>query len=237
MHRTTMAQRASMTSIEVGGIKRDLMSKPVQWWENVSCTPAAKFWRATFASCNKKSPLSCSIRNFGPKIVPILQVGQRGLVNFESGFQANIATINDYQRTCSPQTWETMKTYAHSLKRKGVKIAFFSSAYQDDEVALMRQSLVRLAHLLGINLKWFVNYSEKTSNSSKVLIRYVPKPRPSVIRIARKMHNILQVCVNCCLDVLCLIFFRVFASPMRKVVYRKIKLWESGLKRMQLGTG
>ena len=146
-----MGQRAST---QVGGIKRVLMSRPVQWGENVSCTPATKSDALHYLYEIKSPLLSCRNRNFGPKIVPILQVGHGGLVNIDSGLQANIATVNDYKKTCSPQTWEAMMMYANSLKRKGVKVAFFSSAPHGDEVALMRHSLVRLALLLGIDLEW-----------------------------------------------------------------------------------
>jgi len=66
-------------------------------------------------------------------------------------------------------------TFVTSLKSRGTKIAFFSSTPQGGGVALMRHALVRLAKLLGIDLRW-----------------YVPKPKPGVFRITKTIHNILQ---------------------------------------------
>jgi hypothetical protein len=107
---------------------------------------------------NSETLLNYSIRQFGPKLTPLLQVGFRGLVEVDSGFQARLVTINDYRKTCSPQTWEAMMSYSNSLKGKDKKIAFFSSTPQGGGVALMRHALVRLADLLGINLKWYSDY-------------------------------------------------------------------------------
>jgi hypothetical protein len=47
-----------------------------------------------------------------------------------------------------------MMKFATSLRKADKKIAFFSSTPQGGGVALMRHSLVRLANLLEVDLKW-----------------------------------------------------------------------------------
>jgi len=93
-------------------------------------------------------------RHFGPSLAPLLQVGYRGIVEVDSGFQAHIATLDDFKRTCSSQTWDAMMVFVKSLKEKGTKIAFFSSTPQGGGVALMRHALIRLAKILGVEMTW-----------------------------------------------------------------------------------
>lgn len=113
----------------------------------------------------RKTLLNYLTRYFGPKLVPVLKVGHSGAVGVDSDFRVNIATLDDYRKTCSSQTWETMKTYASSLKAKNQKIAFFSSTPQGGGVALMRHSLVRFANLLDIDLKWCSSCLDKNEQS------------------------------------------------------------------------
>lgn len=98
--------------------------------------------------------LTQSNRHFGPKLAPLLQVGYSGIVGVDCDSRAHLVTLNDYKNTCSLQTWEAMMTFAGSLKKANKRIAFFSSTPQGGGVALMRHALVRLANILGVNLKW-----------------------------------------------------------------------------------
>jgi len=93
-------------------------------------------------------------RFFGPSQSPLLQVGYRGLVEIDASFRAQMCTIEDYQTTCGNSTWEAMMKFANNLKKKGTKIAFFSSTPQGGGVALMRHALVRFARVVGVNLTW-----------------------------------------------------------------------------------
>ena len=98
--------------------------------------------------------LITSLGHFGPNLSPLLQVGYRGTVEIDSGFQAQVLTLDDFQKSCGTRTWEAMMKFVTSLKAKGTKIAFFSSTPQGGGVALMRHALVRLSRLLGLVLTW-----------------------------------------------------------------------------------
>ncbi|KAK8078334.1 trehalose synthase [Apiospora saccharicola] len=115
------------------------------------------------------------IMNFGPSMVPLLQVGWRGAVQVDSGFQARLNTAEDHKNTVSAATWKSLMHYTKDLKDKKLRIGFFSSTPQGGGVALMRHALVRLSKILDVDLNW-----------------YVPKPRPGVFRSTKNMHNILQ---------------------------------------------
>ncbi|EFW99034.1 trehalose synthase [Grosmannia clavigera kw1407] len=133
------------------------------------------FWDAKRVDEQADSMARKCILNFSPSLVPILQVGWRGVVQTDAGFRAQLTTIQDYKDTCGAATWNAMMVFAKQLRSEKTKIAFFSSTPQGGGVALMRHALVRFARLLGVDLTW-----------------YVPKPRPGVFRITKNMHNILQ---------------------------------------------
>lgn len=95
-------------------------------------------------------------RFFAPNRNPLLEVGFRGNVEVDAAFHARLATVEDYQHTVSPETWDGVTKYAADLKKRKVKIAFFSSTPQGGGVALMRHSLVRFANSIGVDIKWLV---------------------------------------------------------------------------------
>ncbi|KAK4120614.1 glycosyltransferase family 4 protein [Parathielavia appendiculata] len=133
------------------------------------------FWDVKRVDEQADSMARKCIMNFGPSLVPLLQVGWRGVVQTDAGFRAHLTTVQNHKDTCGSATWETMLTYAKKLRGNKTKIAFFSSTPQGGGVALMRHALVRFARLMGVDLTW-----------------YVPKPRPGVFRITKNIHNILQ---------------------------------------------
>jgi hypothetical protein len=98
-------------------------------------------------------------RNFGPSLVPLLQVGFRGIVQTDAAFRAHLTTVQNHKDTCGSATWETMLTYAKELRQKDTRVAFFSSTPQGGGVALMRHALVRFARLMGVNLTWYGEYN------------------------------------------------------------------------------
>ncbi|CAG8086961.1 unnamed protein product [Penicillium olsonii] len=115
------------------------------------------------------------VRLFGPENVPLLQVGFMGLVEVDTDFHVRLARLEDFQKTVSPETWAAVQHYVSDLRKRKIRIAFFSATPQGGGVALMRHALMRLSHVLDTDVRW-----------------YVPKPRPGVFQVTKKNHNILQ---------------------------------------------
>ncbi|KAJ5589891.1 hypothetical protein N7450_003863 [Penicillium hetheringtonii] len=114
------------------------------------------------------------LRNSEEK-APIPEIGVRGLVEVDAAFHVKLTRLKDYERTVGAPTWAAINKYANDLKRRRVKIAFFSATPQGGGVALMRHAMVRFAKVLGVDLRW-----------------YVPKPKHGIFRITKNNHNILQ---------------------------------------------
>lgn len=133
------------------------------------------FWNMKRVDEQADSMARKCIMYFGPSLVPLLQVGFRGVVQTDAAFRAQLTTIQNHKDTCGPSTWNAVMHYAGKLRDKKTKIAFFSSTPQGGGVALMRHALVRFSRLTGVDLTW-----------------YVPKPRPGIFRITKNIHNILQ---------------------------------------------
>ncbi|EPE26539.1 UDP-Glycosyltransferase/glycogen phosphorylase [Glarea lozoyensis ATCC 20868] len=183
--------RQNMSKYIGAGVPCDLLKKSPTlgsrlWLEldivPISIEPEAKkgkketcFWNVKFVDEQADSMARKCILYFGPTMTAILQVGYRGIVEVDAGYKAPLLTLDNYKSTCGSHTWDAMLKFVTSLKRKGTKIAFFSSTPQGGGVALMRHALIRLARQLGVDLKW-----------------YVPKPKPGVFRITKTVHNILQ---------------------------------------------
>jgi hypothetical protein len=55
----------------------------------------------------------------------------------------------------------------------------------------MRHALVRFSYSLETDIKWWV-YAQDGCRERLIQYRYVPKPKPSVFRITKTNHNILQ---------------------------------------------
>jgi hypothetical protein len=58
----------------------------------------------------------------------------------DSAFRAQMVTLDDHRALCGEATWNTMMHYATILKKKKIRIAFFSSTPQGGGVALMRHA-------------------------------------------------------------------------------------------------
>lgn len=99
-----------------------------------------------------------NFRFFGPNKAPLLQVGFRGNVEVDAGFHALLTNLPDYEKTVGPRTWESALKYAEDLKKRKIKIAFFSATPQGGGVALMRHALVRFSEALGTDIKWYASY-------------------------------------------------------------------------------
>ncbi|KAL3479187.1 hypothetical protein BJX99DRAFT_222643 [Aspergillus californicus] len=135
----------------------------------------SKDWEMRTLDEQAESMARKCVRLFGPEGIPLLQVGLSGLVQVDTGFHVRLTNRSDYEKSVTSNTWKAINYYADDLKKRKIKIAFFSATPQGGGVALMRHSMVRFSHALGTDMKW-----------------YVPKPRPGVFRITKTNHNILQ---------------------------------------------
>lgn len=93
-------------------------------------------------------------RYFGPNNLPFLHVGFRGAVEVDAGFRIRFTNIDRFERTVRSKTWEALNHYATGLRKRKIRIAFFSATPQGGGVALMRHALLRLAKELNIDIKW-----------------------------------------------------------------------------------
>jgi len=96
---------------------------------------------------------------FGPNHNPRLSIGFRNQVEVDSAFKVHlISDLKRYEDTVQATTWRCVMKYADILKEKKVKIAFFNSTPQGGGVALMRHAMMRFYRLLGVDVRWYVNY-------------------------------------------------------------------------------
>ncbi|GFG19389.1 heat shock trehalose synthase [Aspergillus udagawae] len=115
------------------------------------------------------------IRSFGIGHVIHTQISHDTLVEVDSHFRAHLADKQDYERTVEPRSWAIAQQYARELREKQVKVAFFSMTLHGKPDEHMRHALVRFAHCMGVDFRW-----------------YVAKPRPGIVNIAQKMRDILE---------------------------------------------
>ncbi|KAL4928494.1 putative trehalose synthase (Ccg-9) [Aspergillus undulatus] len=135
----------------------------------------SKDWELRTLDEQAESMARKCVRLFGPEGIPLLQVGLSGLVQVDTGFHVQLTNRDNYVDSVNSNTWKAIEHYANDLKKRKIKVAFFSATPQGGGVALMRHAMVRFSHAIGTDMKW-----------------YVPKPRPGVFRITKTNHNILQ---------------------------------------------
>ncbi|KAH0262452.1 glycosyltransferase family 4 protein, partial [Aureobasidium melanogenum] len=158
---------------------------PARLWAELDI-PTLEFERSVVESDHVKTPevdvdeeadamaRKC-VGMYGPQKQPLLQVGFLNEVSVDAAGHALLCTLEQYRNTVRKTTWDATMHYAERLKKKGMRMAFLNATPQGGGVALMRHALVRLARLLGIEMKW-----------------YVPRPKNEVFRITKTNHNILQ---------------------------------------------
>ncbi|KZT44118.1 trehalose phosphorylase [Sistotremastrum suecicum HHB10207 ss-3] len=116
------------------------------------------------------------VMHFGPGNNPRLSIGAKNHVSVDAGGKIHLLDdIDEYRKTVSKGTWNSVIKYADELRDRKVKIGFFSSTPQGGGVALMRHALIRFLAALDVDCTW-----------------YVPNPSPAVFRITKNNHNILQ---------------------------------------------
>ncbi|KAL4882929.1 hypothetical protein BJY04DRAFT_206809 [Aspergillus karnatakaensis] len=135
----------------------------------------SKDWELKTLDEQAESMARKCVRLFGPEGIPLLQVGLSGLVQVDTDFHVKLTNRDDYEKSVNENTWKAIEYYANDLKKRKIKFAFFSATPQGGGVALMRHAMVRFAHSIDTDMRW-----------------YVPKPRPGVFRVTKTNHNILQ---------------------------------------------
>ncbi|KZV97732.1 UDP-Glycosyltransferase/glycogen phosphorylase [Exidia glandulosa HHB12029] len=94
----------------------------------------------------------------------------------DANHQVRLYELHEQAKLTSPGLWETFTALANPLQKNKTKISFFSATPRGGGVALMRHSLIRVWHLLGLDVHWFV-----------------PQGDSAVFDVTkRKLHNVLQ---------------------------------------------
>lgn len=77
-----------------------------------------------------------------------------GLVEVDTDFHVRVASLEDFQKTVSEETWAAVQCYVSDMRRRKVRVGFFSATPQGGGVALMRHALMRLSHALDVDVNW-----------------------------------------------------------------------------------
>ncbi|PYH28161.1 uncharacterized protein BO87DRAFT_411446 [Aspergillus neoniger CBS 115656] len=96
-------------------------------------------------------------------------------LDVDRGYYIYLACLEDYKKTVKPAMWSVAQHYAQNLRESEVKIAFFSMTCQGKPDVPTRHALARFSNRLRVQVKWFV-----------------PKPRPGMVPLIRKMQDILE---------------------------------------------
>lgn len=135
------------------------LALPEEQWQDGPVGPdstASIGWDSRYTDEQAESLGRKCVRLFGPDSVPLLQVGFQGKVEVDTDFHIRLVHLEDFEKTVSDRTWAAVQYYAAQMKENRTRMAFFSATPQGGGVALMRHSLVRFAHFLGIDISWYV---------------------------------------------------------------------------------
>jgi hypothetical protein len=88
---------------------------------------------------------------FGPN-GPRLEIGALNQVAVDAGGKIHLLDdLDEYKKTVSKGTWNSVTKMADELREKKIKMGFFSSTPQGGGVALMRHALIRFFNALDID--------------------------------------------------------------------------------------
>ncbi|GAA5875124.1 hypothetical protein JCM3774_001643 [Rhodotorula dairenensis] len=94
----------------------------------------------------------------------------------DADFRVQMYGLGLLRKVTSPALWSAFTCLGDALAAQKTSISFFSATPRGGGVALMRHSLMRVWHMTGLDVRWFV-----------------PDGDPSVFNITkRKFHNVLQ---------------------------------------------
>ncbi|PYI33938.1 hypothetical protein BP00DRAFT_493399 [Aspergillus indologenus CBS 114.80] len=132
-------------------------------------------WKEKTADEQADSMARKCLRSFGVGHMIHNQIHFNGMVDVDRSFCIRFAEVQGYQRTVSPELWTLVQRLAKDLAERKVKIAFFSMTCQGKPDVHTRHALLRLCHVLGVDIRW-----------------YVPKPRPNILQLIRKMEDLME---------------------------------------------
>ncbi|KAK4551596.1 hypothetical protein LTR86_011067 [Recurvomyces mirabilis] len=117
------------------------------------------------------------IMYFGPDGQPGLHIGPLGNVEVGLAGRAIFPLPEQCEGTVRERSARMAMAYAHSLRRKHTRLAFFSASAvpQGDDVARMRRALCRALECLEVQCSWFV-----------------PTPQPEAARTNKQNRRILR---------------------------------------------
>ncbi|KAL3455586.1 hypothetical protein BJX64DRAFT_272094 [Aspergillus heterothallicus] len=118
------------------------------------------------------------IRSFGIGHVPPVQLDLHGKVAVDANNHVSFVNESEYQRTVGDRTWSLLQHYAGDLRRRKVKVAFFSNTAHGRPDVSTFHALIRLSNCLGVDFEW-----------------YVPRPHPHLLDTVRRVQRILH-CVE-----------------------------------------
>ncbi|KAL4749629.1 hypothetical protein BDW72DRAFT_131478 [Aspergillus terricola var. indicus] len=118
------------------------------------------------------------IRSFGIGHVPPIHLDLHGMVAVDMNFRVPMVSAADYEKTVEGRTWSLVQHYAGDLRKRQVRVAFFSATAYGRPDVYTRHALIRLSQCLGVDFRW-----------------YVPRPRPQLLYTIRRVQRILH-CVE-----------------------------------------
>lgn len=191
----------------------------------------ASFWDVKRVDEQADSMARKCILHFGPSLVPLLQVGWRGIVQTDAGFRAHLTNVQNHKDTCGSSTWSSVAYHTKQLRTNKVKIAFFSSTPQGGGVALMRHALVRFSRLMGVDLTWYGRSTQSyyilypRKHTYLVDCRLIHQQSPSHAQVSLESPKTSTT------------FFRASVTPTSAYLQRKRPLLSAGSQTMQTDTG
>ncbi|OBZ83263.1 Trehalose phosphorylase [Choanephora cucurbitarum] len=149
------------------------------YWQELDALPFRVETHAVSADERASAAVRKAVMWLSPKYpgnLPRISVGYRHEVEVDFNHSITMVNCLDYQKTVRKQTWDLFQNMVSQFKERNLKVSFFNSTPQGGGVALMRHALIRLLHLNGVDVHW-----------------YVARPKPEVFDITkRKFHNVLQ---------------------------------------------
>jgi len=154
-----------------------LMSRlPSRLWSDLDILPFVLSPQGDSIDERACSAVRKALTYLGMTGVPRVDVGYRHEVEVDSNGKVHLCDLEDYQQTCSADSWKVFNQLIEQTKSKNLKLTFFNATPQGGGVALMRHAVIRFLRTCEIDVSWFV-----------------PKPKPDVFEVTkRKFHNVLQ---------------------------------------------